>query len=91
MFGAFVINVEISTNRLTQYLSEDRDSSYYQGVPTAEKHPWRHCRAVGGEFPAASGRGLYSAPRQSERQGTEGHPRSSGSGNRFLTSRLLDL
>jgi hypothetical protein len=29
LFGAFVINVEISTNRLTPYLSEDRDSSYY--------------------------------------------------------------
>jgi hypothetical protein len=29
MFGAFVINVEISTNRLTPYLSEDQDSSYY--------------------------------------------------------------
>jgi hypothetical protein len=29
MFRAFVINVEISTNRLTPYLSEDRDSSYY--------------------------------------------------------------
>jgi hypothetical protein len=30
MFGAFVINIEIFTNRLTLYLSEDRDSSYYQ-------------------------------------------------------------
>jgi hypothetical protein len=30
LFGAFVINIEISTNRLTPYLSEDRDSSYYQ-------------------------------------------------------------
>jgi hypothetical protein len=30
LFGAFVINVEISTNRLTPYLLEDRDSSYYQ-------------------------------------------------------------
>jgi hypothetical protein len=32
LFGAFVINVEISTNRLTPCLSEDRDSSYYQVV-----------------------------------------------------------
>jgi hypothetical protein len=30
LFEAFVINIEISTNRLTPYLSEDRDSSYYQ-------------------------------------------------------------
>jgi hypothetical protein len=30
LFRAFVINVEISTNRLTPYLSEDQDSSYYQ-------------------------------------------------------------
>jgi hypothetical protein len=29
LFGVFVINVEISTNRLTPYLSEDQDSSYY--------------------------------------------------------------
>jgi hypothetical protein len=32
LFGAFVINVEISTNRLTPYLSKDRDSSYYHLV-----------------------------------------------------------
>jgi hypothetical protein len=32
LFGAFIINVEISTNRLTPYLSEDQDSSYYQVV-----------------------------------------------------------
>jgi hypothetical protein len=31
LFGAFVINVEISTNRLIPYLSEDQDSSYYLG------------------------------------------------------------
>jgi hypothetical protein len=36
LFGAFVINVEISTNRLTPYLSEDRDSSYYQVVSDLE-------------------------------------------------------
>jgi hypothetical protein len=30
LFGAFIINIEISTNRLTLYLSEDWDSSYYQ-------------------------------------------------------------
>jgi hypothetical protein len=29
LFRVFVINVEISTNRLTPYLSEDQDSSYY--------------------------------------------------------------
>jgi hypothetical protein len=32
LFRAFIINIEISTNRLTPYLSEDRDSSYYQVV-----------------------------------------------------------
>jgi hypothetical protein len=32
LFGVFIINIEISTNRLTPYLSEDRDSSYYQVV-----------------------------------------------------------
>jgi hypothetical protein len=32
LFGAYVINVEISTNRLTSYLLEDRDSSYYHVV-----------------------------------------------------------
>jgi hypothetical protein len=30
LFRAFIINIEIYTNRLTPYLSEDRDSSYYQ-------------------------------------------------------------
>jgi hypothetical protein len=30
LFGASIINIEISTNRLTPYLSEDQDSSYYQ-------------------------------------------------------------
>jgi hypothetical protein len=30
LFRAFIINVEISTNQLTPYLLEDRDSSYYQ-------------------------------------------------------------
>jgi hypothetical protein len=30
LFGDYIINIEISTNRLTPYLSEDRDSSYYQ-------------------------------------------------------------
>jgi hypothetical protein len=30
LFGAFIINVDISTNRLTLYLLEDRESSYYQ-------------------------------------------------------------
>jgi hypothetical protein len=29
LFGAFIINIEISTNRLTPYLLEDQDSSYY--------------------------------------------------------------
>jgi hypothetical protein len=29
LFGAFVIKVEISTYRLTAYLSEDLDPSYY--------------------------------------------------------------
>jgi hypothetical protein len=28
--GAFIINIKISTNRLTLYFSEDWDSSYYQ-------------------------------------------------------------
>jgi hypothetical protein len=32
LFRTFIINVEISTNRLTPYLSEDRDSFYYQVV-----------------------------------------------------------
>jgi hypothetical protein len=32
LFGAIIINVEISNNRLTPYLSEDLDSSYYQVV-----------------------------------------------------------
>jgi hypothetical protein len=31
-----------------------------QGVPTAEKHPQHRRYAAGREFPAASGRGLYS-------------------------------
>jgi hypothetical protein len=30
LFKAFIINIKISTNRLTPYLSEDWDSSYYQ-------------------------------------------------------------
>jgi predicted PolB exonuclease-like 3'-5' exonuclease len=36
LFEAFIINVEISTNRLTPYLSEDRDSSYYHN----HQVPW---------------------------------------------------
>jgi hypothetical protein len=59
LFGAFIINVEISTNRLTPYLSKDRDSSYYHlgwwpisteiGEPRAA-HPWPLGGDGGGGF-----------------------------------------
>jgi hypothetical protein len=48
LFGAFVINVEISTNQLTPYLSEDRDSSYYHWPARGfgwSASPWAHWSA----------------------------------------------